>query len=111
MVSPFVSKNIMDTFDLNYNNYKTNILIDIHNKYLSHIDKEEFLEKYKTPQQYKDKNDNEKPKLIIHTRNVNEMCCAKVWKHDGPIRCKKKKFNDEFCKQHILKRNYGRFDD
>jgi len=108
MVSPLVSKDIMKSFDYRFKNYKYNILSQIHNKYLlNHIDKEELFKEFSIPE-----NIMIKPKLIIVTKNVEEMCNAKVYKHDGPHRCKRKKFNDnEFCKHHILRRNYGRFDD
>ena len=107
MVSPLVSKDIISLFEDRFKNYKYEILSKIHEKYLSNnITKEELFREYTI------ENQNDKPKLIIMAKNTEDMCMAKVYKYDGPHRCKRKKYKDfEYCKHHILLRNYGRFDE
>jgi hypothetical protein len=107
MVSPLVSKDIINIFEDRFENYKYDILSKVQEKYLSNITtKEELFKEYTIDPPQK------KPKLIIMAKNPKDMCMAKVYKYDGPHRCKRKKYNDnEYCKHHILLRNYGRFDE
>ena len=102
-----IPKNLYNTFNSDIELYQLSLLEKIYNKYL--INKIDFNE-IKNDLTFKK---TEKPKFVIKKKQVPDelRCCAKVWINGKGERCNKhKKDGIDYCKVHLYKRNYGRFD-
>lgn len=85
--------------------YKINILNNIHQKYLSHLDINEIINDFKIEK-------NDKKKITIYPCNIpsEERCKAKIWKNGEGHQCtRRKKDGIDYCKIHLYKKNYGIF--
>jgi hypothetical protein len=102
-----IPKNIYDNFNLDVESYQLKLLQNLHSKYLSDKIK---LEKIKNEFLFKEIKKN---KFTIKRKQVPDevRCCAKIWINGKGERCNKhKKEGIDYCKIHLYKRNYGRFD-
>lgn len=101
------SKKEINTFNDNILYYQENLLREIHKEYLSDkVDINTCLNEFKKKEK--------KPKIIIKKKVIKDedRCCAKIWVDGHGSRCNKYRCKDiDYCKIHLYKRNYGRFDD
>ena len=102
-----IPKKLYDNFNSDVETYQLELLQKMFDKYLA--DKIEF-NKIKNDFEFKEV---KKTKFVIKKKQVpdNLRCCAKVWINGKGERCNKyKKEGIDYCKIHLYKRNYGRFD-
>lgn len=101
-----ISKKEITNFNKDLLNYQNNLLREIYDEFLiDKVDINTYLKEFK-------KNDK-KPKIIIK-KNIKDVdrCCAKIWVNGHGSRCNKYRCEGiDYCKIHLYKRNYGRFDD
>ena len=102
-----INKEEFVLFKNSINNYQETLLKKIHEKYLNdNVSLEKFTESFKGT-------NKKKTKIVIKNYVEDEYRChAKIWENNKGQRCNKKKIEElDYCKIHIYKRNYGRFED
>lgn len=101
-----INKEEFNLFEDSINKYQENLLKKIHEEYLEEkISFDKFIESFRP---------KKKQKLKIKKKELkNEIRChAKIWENGGGHRCNNKKIEGlDYCRMHVIKRNYGRFDD